>query len=96
MESNSDYKKEKSFKLQPKNFQNHTFKAMKIAGTDLSPSPITTECPESKTCYQPPQVPVISSLSCYEFSFGRNSFAVPQLKITCKEPSFTRWKTCNC
>lgn len=93
MEINSDYKEEKSFQFQPKN---HTFKAMKIADTDSYLSPITTECPESKTCYQTPQVLIISSLSCYKFSFGRNTSAVPQLKYHLKEPGFMRWKICNC
>lgn len=74
-------KKEKSFQFQPKNFQNHTFKvALKISETDSYPSPVTTECPESKTCCKPLHFQLLCPFPVRDLSFGRNSSAVPQLK----------------
>lgn len=89
-------KKEKSFQFQPKNFQNHTFKAAKISETHSYPSPVTSECPESKTYYQPPQFQLFHLFPGTDFPLGETALLCHSWNITYKEPSFMRWKICNC
>lgn len=95
-EMNSDYKKEKTFQFQPKNFHNHTFKAAKISERDSYPSPITTECPESKTCYQPPQFQLFCPFPVTDFPLAETVLQCHSWNITYREPSFRRSKIWNC